>query len=203
MSKKTVACTFALLGLAASLGLAQAEGTAPIKVESGTYKVEPGHTQVVFSLLHFGFTHYSGLFSDVSGTLTLNSAHPAASKLEVSIPVSSVQTTSDKLTAELKEADWFDAAKYPAATFVSTQVTPDGKGGATITGNFTLHGVTKPITLQAHYVGSGVNPMDKAYTVGFQATGVIKRSDYGVKTYVPMVGDDVALTIAGAFEKQK
>lgn len=203
MSKKTVACTFALLGLAASLGLAQAEGTAPIKVESGTYKVEPGHTQVVFSLLHFGFTHYSGLFSDVSGTLTLNSAHPAASKLEVSIPVSSVQTTSDKLTAELKEADWFDAAKYPTATFVSTQVTPDGKGGATITGNFTLHGVTKPITLQAHYVGSGVNPMDKAYTVGFQATGVIKRGDYGVKTYVPMVGDDVALTIAGAFEKQK
>lgn len=201
MSKRIFACSLAVIGMAASLGMALAD-SAPQHVQSGTYKVEPGHTQVVFSLLHFGFTNYSGLFSGASGSLTLDSAHPAASKLTISVPVSSVQTTSDRLTEELKGADWLDAGKYPTATFVSTQVTPDGKGGASITGNFTLHGVTRPLTLQAHYVGSGVNPMDKAYTVGFQATGVIKRSEFGVKTYVPMVGDDVTLTLAGAFEKQ-
>ncbi|ATJ89583.1 hypothetical protein HK16_14875 [Acetobacter senegalensis] len=201
MSKKLLTCSLAVVGMAASLSMALAEG-APQQVQSGTYKVEPGHTQVVFSLLHFGFTNYSGLFSGASGTLALDSVHPAASKLTISLPVSSVQTTSDRLTDELKGADWLDAAKYPTATFVSTQVVPDGKGGASITGNFTLHGITRPLTLQARYVGSGVNPMDKAYTVGFQATGVIKRSEFGVKTYVPMVGDEVTLAIAGAFEKQ-
>ncbi|GAA08174.1 YceI family protein [Acetobacter tropicalis] len=201
MSKRLLTCSLAVVGMAASLSMALAEG-APQQVQSGTYKVEPGHTQVVFSLLHFGFTNYSGLFSGASGTLALDSVHPAASKLTISLPVSSVQTTSDRLTDELKGADWLDAAKYPTATFVSTQVVPDGKGGASITGNFTLHGITRPLTLQARYVGSGVNPMDKAYTVGFQATGVIKRSEFGVKTYVPMVGDEVTLAIAGAFEKQ-
>lgn len=201
MSKRLLTCSLAVVGMAASLSIALAEG-APQQVQSGTYKVEPGHTQVVFSLLHFGFTNYSGLFSGASGTLALDSVHPAASKLTISLPVSSVQTTSDRLTDELKGADWLDAAKYPTATFVSTQVVPDGKGGASITGNFTLHGITRPLTLQARYVGSGVNPMDKAYTVGFQATGVIKRSEFGVKTYVPMVGDEVTLAIAGAFEKQ-
>ncbi len=201
MSKKLLTCSLAVVGMAASLSMALAEG-APQQVQSGTYKVEPGHTQVVFSLLHFGFTNYSGLFSGASGTLALDSVHPAASKLTISLPVSSVQTTSDRLTDELKGADWLDAAKYPTATFVSTQVVPDGKGGASITGNFTLHGITRPLTLQARYVGSGVNPMDKAYTVGFQATGVIKRSEFGVKTYVPMVSDEVTLAIAGAFEKQ-
>lgn len=201
MSKRLLTCSLAVVGMAASLSMALAEG-APQQVQSGTYKVEPGHTQVVFSLLHFGFTNYSGLFSGASGTLALDSVHPAASKLTISLPVSSVQTTSDRLTGELKGADWLDAAKYPTATFVSTQVVPDGKGGASITGNFTLHGITRPLTLQARYVGSGVNPMDKAYTVGFQATGVIKRSEFGVKTYVPMVGDEVTLAIAGAFEKQ-
>ena len=201
MSKKLLTCSLAVVGMAASLSMTLAEG-APQQVQSGTYKVEPGHTQVVFSLLHFGFTNYSGLFSGASGTLALDSVHPAASKLTISLPVSSVQTTSDRLTDELKGADWLDAAKYPTATFVSTQVVPDGKGGASITGNFTLHGITRPLTLQARYVGSGVNPMDKAYTVGFQATGVIKRSEFGVKTYVPMVSDEVTLAIAGAFEKQ-
>ncbi|MDN7350191.1 YceI family protein [Acetobacter senegalensis] len=201
MSKRLLTCSLAVVGMAASLSMALAEG-APQQVQSGTYKVEPGHTQVVFSLLHFGFTNYSGLFSGASGTLALDSVHPAASKLTISLPVSSVQTTSNRLTDELKGADWLDAAKYPTATFVSTQVVPDGKGGASITGNFTLHGITRPLTLQARYVGSGVNPMDKAYTVGFQATGVIKRSEFGVKTYVPMVGDEVTLAIAGAFEKQ-
>jgi YceI-like domain len=74
--------------------------------------------------------------------------------------------------------------------------------GATVTGNFTLHGVTKPVVLNVRFVGAGVNPIDKAYSVGFEATGTIKRSDFGVTTYVPVVGDEVQLTIAGAFEQQ-
>lgn len=201
MTSLSLAPALAALGLVATLSTAQA-ATAPQDVQAGTYQVETSHTQVTFSLLHFGFTQYSGLFSGATGSLTFDPAHPATSKLSVSIPVASVQTTSAKLTDELHGADWFDAARYPTATFVSTKVVPTGAGSAAVTGNFTLHGVTKPLTLQVRYVGAGINPMDKAYTLGFQATGTVKRSDFGVKTYVPMVGDDVTLSIAGAFEKQ-
>ncbi|WP_406237232.1 YceI family protein [Acetobacter orientalis] len=201
MFKAAFTATLATLSITAAVCTA-AHATPFKDAQSGTYALEPTHTQVVFSLLHFGFTPYYGLFSDASGTLKLDTAHPATSSLNVTIPVSSVQTTSGKLTDELKGADWFDAAHYPTATFVSSKVEPDGKGGATITGNFTLHGITKPLTLHAQYVGSGTNPMDKAYTVGFKATGTLKRSDYDVKKYVPLVGDDVTLTLSGAFEKQ-
>lgn len=175
--------------------------TAPSDVSSGAYAVESSHTQIGFSVLHFGFTYYSGQFSGVTGTLQLDAAHPEASHLNVTIPISSVSTTSTVLTGELKEADWFDVAKYPDATFVSTQVRKTSADEALVTGNLTLHGVTHPEVLHVHFVGAGVNPMDKAYTVGFQAETTIHRSDFGVKKYVPYVGDDVKLTIAGAFEK--
>ena len=194
--KKTSALLIALA--LAAVPVAQAA-----TVQSGSYTVEPGHTQVGFSLLHLGFTPYSGLFSGATGTLLLDPAKPGASKLDVSVKIDTVQTTSDRLTDELKAADWFDAAKYPEAHFVSTKVTSTGAETATIDGRLTLHGVTRPVTLKARFIGAGVNPMDKAYTVGFEASGVIHRSEFGVSKYVPMVGDDVTLTIAGAFEKQR
>ena len=167
----------------------------------GSYKVESYHTQVGFSISHFGFTNYSGLFSGATGTLQLDPAKLGTSKLDISIPVDSVTTTVSKLTDELKGDQWFDTAKFPKATFVSTQVVPTAEG-ATVTGNFTLHGITKPVVLHVRFIGAGVNPIDKAYTVGFEATGTIKRSDFGVKTYLPAVGDEVKLNIAGAFEQQ-
>jgi polyisoprenoid-binding protein YceI len=167
----------------------------------GSYKVESYHTQVGFSISHFGFTNYSGLFSGATGSLQLDPTKLGTSKLDISIPVDSVTTTVSKLTDELKGDQWFDTAKFPKATFVSTQVVPTAEG-ATVTGNFTLHGITKPVVLHVRFIGAGVNPIDKAYTVGFEATGTIKRSDFGVKTYLPAVGDEVQLSIAGAFEQK-
>jgi polyisoprenoid-binding protein YceI len=189
----------AIVGIGAS---AAAPGPAFESVKAGTYKVESYHTQVGFSLSHFGFTNYSGLFSGATGSLRLDPAHPDASKLEVSIPVDSIITTVPKLTDELKGDKWFDVAKFPQATFTSTSVALTPAGDATIAGNLTLHGVTKPVVLHAHLVGAGVNPLDKAYTVGFQASGTIKRSDFGVSLYATALGDEVELSIAGAFELQ-
>ena len=192
------------LGLAAAAPDARAQASQDAAtVKSGSYKVDPYHSQVEFSVSHFGFTEYSGFFSGASGSLMLDPAEPARSKLEVSVPVDSVMTTVTKLSDELKGEKWFDAAKFPTATFTSSKITITGKGRATITGELMLHGVTKPMTLQARFVGAGVNPIDKAYTVGFEASGMIKRGDFDVKTYLPMVGDDVRLTIAGAFERQQ
>ena len=193
------AAVAALLVAAAGTALAADSGLSSAK--PGNYKVEPLHTQVGFSVLHFGFSNYTGLFSGASGTLQLDPAKLASTKLDITIPVDSVLTTVDKVTEELKGDKWFDAAKYPKATFVSTQVVA-APGGATVTGNFTLHGVTKPVVLHVHFVGAGVNPFDKAFTVGFQVTGTIKRSDFGLTAYLPLVGDEVHLNIAGAFEEQ-
>ncbi len=197
--------TYLSLSLAAIAGMsasAAAPGPAFDSIKAGTYKVESYHTQVGFSLSHFGFTNYSGLFSSATGSLRLDPTHPDTSKLDVTIPVDSIITTVPKLTDELKGDKWFDVAKFPQATFTSTSVALTSGGEATITGNLTLHGVTKPVVLHAHLVGAGVNPLDKAYTVGFQASGTIKRSDFGVSLYAPALGDEVELSIAGAFELQ-
>ncbi len=191
------------LGLGASGSVrAQTASHEPGTVKAGSYAVEPEHTQVGFTLLHLGFSYYSGTFSKVSGTLRLDPSKPASSRLEVSIPIDSVATTSAKLDGELKGPEWFDAARYPAATFASTRITPTGHDAARVEGTLTLHGVSAPETLVVHFVGAGVNPLDKKYTVGFEAVGTIRRSQFGVKTYVPLVGDDVRLSIAGAFELQ-
>jgi polyisoprenoid-binding protein YceI len=196
----------AKLAAAAFIGasaLAFNAAAMPTGVRAGTYKVEPNHTQVIFTVNHLGFSPYSGVFSNASGTLAFDPAKPEASKLSVTIPIDSVMTTSTKLNGELVDKDWFDAGAYPTATFESTKVTMTGKDSATVAGNFTLHGVTRPLTLKARVYGGGTNTMSGAYTLGFEATGTVKRSAYGVKNYVPMIGDDVALTINGAFELQK
>ena len=192
----------AALMIAAAPALAQTPPTRdPAQIQAGTYAVDPGHTQVGFTVSHMGFSNYSGGFSEVSGTLDLQPKTPAQSSLKITVPVASVTTTSAKLTGELKGDQWLDAAKYPDMTFVSTKVTPEGKDKAKVAGNLTLHGVTKPVTLDVTLVGAGVNPLSKKVTVGFDAKGTIKRSEFGVKTYVPLIGDELHLTIAGAFER--
>jgi polyisoprenoid-binding protein YceI len=201
MKRSTVAGVIATL-IAASGALAAPTSPTLSTVKAGTYKVESYHTQVGFSLSHFGFTSYTGLFSGATGSLRLDPANPGSSKLEVTIPVESILTTVPKLTDELKGDKWFDAAKFPQATFTSTSVAVGANGDAVIEGKLTLHGVTKPIVLHAHLMGAGVNPIDKAYTVGFQASGTLKRSDFGVSLYAPALGDEVQLSIAGAFELQ-
>ena len=192
------------LGLAAAPpALAQTVATHdPSQVHGGSYAVEPGHTQVMFTVSHMGLSNYTGTFTGASGELQLDPKDATASSLKVSVPVASVMTTSGKLNDELKSGQWLDAARFPDMTFVSSKVTPDGKDKAKVVGDLTLHGVTKPVTLQVKFIGAGVNPIDKRYTVGFEAKGELKRSDFGVKTYVPLIGDTLHLTIAGAFEQK-
>lgn len=194
------------LVLAAALvtpALAQTAATQDgSKVEAGTYMVEPNHTQVMFSVSHFGFSTYSGLFQKASGSLTLDPAKVSDSKLDVSVMTDSVSTPSEKLTGELKSADWLDAGKFPEITFKSTKIEKTGAETAKVMGDLTLHGVTKPVTLEAKFFGAGGNPMSKKYTAGFEVSGKIKRSDFGVKTFVPMISDEVDLKISAPFEKQ-
>ena len=201
-NRLTLTAAAALLLAGASLpALAQATHN-PAEVQAGNFAVDTNHSQIGFTLSHMGFSNFTGRLSNVTGTLTLAGGDHSGSKLSVSVPASSVSTPVGKLDDELKGADWFDAQKFPAITFTSTKVTPTGADSATIAGELTLHGVTKPITLKAHFVGAGANPLSKKYTVGFDATGTVKRSDFGVTKYVPLIGDEVELSLHGAFEKQ-
>ena len=142
---------FAAAGLLAVPALAAAPAgpasTNPKTVQAGTYAVEPAHTRVQFTVSHMGFTEWYGDFTGASGSLTLDPAKPAASKLDISIPTASVSTTNAKLDGELRDPSWFDAARFPTITFRSTRVTPTGPREADVTGDFTLHGVTRPLTL--------------------------------------------------------
>jgi polyisoprenoid-binding protein YceI len=185
-----------------SLADAPAFTRDPAAVEAGVYAVEPSHTRVLFSLSHMGFSTWYGDFTGASGSLTLDPKAPGKSAVEIRVPVASVSTTNAKLDGELKSDQWLDAAKFPEMVFKSDKVTLTGKDKADVEGQLTLHGVTKPLTLHVTFNGAGVNVMDKHYTVGFDAKGRIKRSDFGVKTYVPLIGDEVELILSGAFEKQ-
>jgi polyisoprenoid-binding protein YceI len=174
----------------------------PGAVQAGNYAVEPSHTRVQFTVSHLGFTDWYGDFTGVSGTLRVDPARPASSRVDISIPVASVSTTNATLDGELRSADWLDAARFPAIRFVSTRVVRTGPGRATIAGNLTLHGITRPVTLVASFNGAGINPLSKAYTIGFNAAAAIRRSDFGVTKYVPLVADRMTIRISAAFERK-
>ena len=167
---------------------------------AGVYTIEPHHTQVMFGISHLGFSTFYGAFSGASGSLKLDPANPAGSQLDVSVPTARVTTINPTLNDELRSADWLDATAFPAMTFRSTRITVTGPGTADVTGDLTLHGVTHSETLRAKFNPPGVNPLTKAYTIGFEVSGSIKRSDFGVKKYLPLVGDDVQLIISAPFE---
>lgn len=168
-------------------------------VGAGDYMVEPDHTQVRFGVLHMGFNPYYGTFSQASGILMLDPTHPNRTKVSIEVPMASVQTTSGKLTEELKSKQFFDAASNPLMRFTSTSMSFSGTH-ATINGTLTMHGVTKPITLQAAFVGTG--SFNGKRTVGFTATGTLKRSDFGVTYGLPLVSDAVTIDITAAFNRE-
>lgn len=169
------------------------------RVTAGTYAVDAAHTQVAWEVNHMGFSILEGMFGASAGSLTIDPAHPAAAKVDVTFQVDQLSVTAAPFANHLKSAEIFDAAKYPTARFVSTSVVPHGSDRATITGNLTIKDQTKPVTLEATFVGAGTNPMNKKTNVGFSATGTIKRSDFGVGLYAPLVSDTVKLHVHAAF----
>lgn len=200
----------AALGLLAAPVQAQKLPGTPdsTAISGGTYSVDPDHTLVRFEVDHFGITPYTGVFGDVTGTLTLNPATPDTASLDITIPVAKVTTASPGLTSHLLRAgkdgglpDFFGPAPQPAR-FVSTSVSTTAQG-ATITGNLTLNGVTRPVTLHARLYGAGTMPerMGGKENIGFRATATIRRSAFGISYGVPMVSDDVMLDIIAAFTK--
>ena len=199
--------------LLAAPALAQAPTAAPgardvSRITGGTYTADPAHTLITWTVDHMGFTGYSGIFGDATGTLTLDPKNPSAARVEMTIPVSKVTTASGGLTSHLLRGgkdggkpDFF-GANAPDARFVSTRVTVRGQN-AQVMGNLTLNGVTRPVTLDAQFYGAGKAPaqMGGKENVGFHATGTIRRSEFGIGYGIPVVSDAVKLDIQAAFQK--
>ncbi|MDD2946499.1 YceI family protein [Acinetobacter haemolyticus] len=180
---------------ALTLGLAVASVATFTMAKPVAYQIDPTHTATVFSWSHFGFSTPSANFSDIQGTINVDNAKPANSSVNVTIPLSSLNTNVKALDEHLKTADFFDAAKYPNITFKSTKVQALGKNKYKITGNLTVKDVTKPVVLDAVLNKQGVHPMTKAEAIGFNATTSFNRSAFGVGAYVPNVGDKITVNI--------
>ena len=204
----TIAAAIAMASSALSPAFAQnvaapaAQPGAQIvsRISAGTYTIDEWHSSVVWSVNHMGFNMLNGIFGNPTGTMTLDPAHPEKASVSLEFPIAKVLTTRPALTTHMLTAAILDVTAFPTATFKSTKVIAKGMN-ATISGNLTLRGVTKPVVLAVHFVGAGVNPMSKKETIGFTATASINRSDFGAGYAVPTVSDKVNLNITAAFER--
>ena len=187
------------LALAGLLGAAVSVQAAPV-----TYKLDPSHTMVLFSWNHFGYSNPTADFGLGEGTLVFDEQHPAASSVQVRLPLAMLDSHVPALDKHLKEPDFFNADKYPVVTFKSTAVQPLGGNKFKVTGNLTVHGVTKVVVLDATLNKIGPHPMSKAQSIGFDATASIKRSDFGMGAYVPNVSDavNIRITTEGSVPKK-
>ena len=159
-----------------------------------TYTIDPNHTAVVWSISHFGFSNPNGKFYQPEGTLVLDQEKPENSKVNVTFKIDNLTTGVVDLDKHLKSKDFFDAEQFPTATYVSDKVEVTGDDTAIVHGNLTLHGVTKPVDLNVKLNKIGDN-FKNMPTAGFDASAVIKRSDFGISAYLPALGDEVKLAI--------
>lgn len=188
----------------ASVTMAQPNETADFKrVEGGHFKLDKRHARIVFSTTHLGFSTYYGFFGDLDAKLDYDPTSPAASALEVSVNLNALVTNDSEMDGNLKSSDYFDVAKFPVATFKSTKIEVSGAAKGQITGELTLHGVTKPVVLDVTLNRGGTNPVTQDYILGFDAVGRLSRSEFGIKTLVPFVGDEVKLAISCEFNRVK
>lgn len=205
MSRRFLLSTSAamLVATAAIAADFAAPSTKPDAVPSGTYNLDKSHANIIFNLSHLGYSRYFGRFNAFDSTIEWDAKAPEKSKLSVTVFIDSIDTNHDKLEEDLKGEKWFDAKKFPTATFTSTKVEKLTATTGKVHGDFTLHGITKPVTLDVTFNGGGENPYYKTEQLGFSATGQINRSDFGVSEGVPMVGDTVALTIEAEYHRKK
>jgi polyisoprenoid-binding protein YceI len=175
-------------------GLALAfSGTA--HAEAVAYKLEKPHTQILFNVNHLGFSQSYGRFLDYTGEISWDQTNPANSTVNATIQVASLDMGDKTWNEHMLAPKYFNAAQFPVMTFKSTKIEVTGDKTANITGDLTLRGVTKPVTMAATMRGEGKNPFSGFDTAGFAATTTIKRSDFGMTEAIPMVGDEVNIII--------
>ncbi|HXA81197.1 MAG TPA: YceI family protein [Opitutaceae bacterium] len=166
-----------------------------------TYKIDPVHSSVNFSIRHF-FSNVPGTFTKIGGSIVVDRNDLTKSTVEATIDISSVNTNSEKRDAHLRTDTFFDAAKFPTATFKSTAWAKTGDDTYDVTGNLTIKDVTKPVVLHVSSLGFGPG-MNGAQLSGWSATTTLNRNDFGITAFPKVLGDDVAITINVEADLQK
>lgn len=193
----------ALIGLA--IGLAPAPAVAapnadPAAAAAGLYTLDTRHASLTARIMHLGFSNYTFRFNRLDARFQYDPAKPEASEVTVTVDPASIDTGSTAFNEELAGERFLNVAKHPTMTFTSTKITRAGGNKGRMTGDLTFLGVTRPVTLDVTYYGSGVAM--GATKMGFSASGTIKRSDFGFMTMMGPLGDEVQLQIEAEFVKQ-
>lgn len=202
------ALAVSLLASTAPLAAPGVTSTKPADLPAGHYVLDKTHASVVGKIKHMGFSNYQFRFTKVDASFDYDPKAPQAAKISVTIDPASIDTATGadefglKFNKELAGDGWLEANKFPTATFVSTKVEPGAGQTGKVYGDLTLHGVTKPVVLDVTFNGVGSSFAPGSVKTGFSAVTQIKRSEFGVSKYVPLVGDDVTLSIEVEFDKK-
>ncbi len=165
------------------------------ELPSGDYTLDSAHGYITFTYNHLGFSNPRVGFNRFDTKLELDSSNPEDSKVEVTIDASSIDSRVAEFNEHLNSGDFFNTAEYPTITFKSTEVKATGENTFDVTGDLTILGTTKPVTLATTINGAGMHPMKEVPTVGVSASTKLKRSEWGLDAYVPAVSDEVELSI--------
>lgn len=202
------ALAVSLLASTAALAAPGVTSIKPADLPAGHYVLDKTHASVVGKIKHMGFSNYQFRFTKVDASFDYDPKAPQAAKISVTIDPASIDTATGadefglKFNKELAGDGWLEANKFPTATFVSTKVEPGAGQTGKVYGDLTLHGVTKPVVLDVTFNGVGSSFAPGSVKTGFSAVTQIKRSEFGVSKYVPLVGDDVTLSIEVEFDKK-
>lgn len=180
----------------APLALVAATLAAPAFAEAESYVLDPSHSQIVFSYNHLGYSTSYGMFGGIEGQIAFDQANPAASSVQVSFPVTTMLTGWQARFDHFMSPDFFGATEDKTVSFKSTAIEVTGEKTAKITGDLTLNGITKSVTLDAALTQAGEHPMEKKPWAGFTGTTTLLRSDYNLGMFAPYVSDEVQVMIS-------
>lgn len=207
--KALIAASLLLGGTAAFAPASAQDMTAYKDMPAGVYAVDKTHASLTWKVSHAGLSNYTARFKSFDAEIKFDPKDVTKSTVTATIDPRTLETdyvaTAEKdFNKNLVEEDkWFNAKQFPKISFKSTRIEKTGDNTGKMHGDLTFLGVTKPVTLDVTFNGAyAVQPFSQKPTLGFSATGKIKRSDWGMETYVPMIGDEVALQIEGEFAQQ-
>lgn len=171
-------------------------------LRKGEYSLDQAHASVLFKIDHLGFSTYIGRFERVDASLDFNDKNPERAKVEATIDMTSLDIANDEFAETLMGPDWFNAQAYPQAKFSSDKIIVTGETSGVMTGDLTLNGKTRPVTMNVTFNGGARDLLRGAYVVGFSATGTIDRTDFDVSKFAGIITNDVTLEIEAEFIRQ-
>ena len=166
-----------------------------VSAHAQSFTIDGAHSSAEFRIRHLGVSNVSGRFNDIAGTITIDEKDETKNAVEVTIKAESIDTANEARDKHLRNADFFDVEKFPTLSFKSKTCKKTGEGKYEITGDFTTHGVTKEIKVEAEKIGDGKGRNGEAL-IGFETEFKINRTDYGMNTSTTLIGDEVKITVA-------